>query len=496
MSFLKRLLPWTRSQAHGLDPAMRTLRDAANEAQRSRLPQMAAALSYRTIFGILPVLAIGLVVAKGLIDHESLRGGINQVIAGLGLDQIRYDAFAAATGFTGNRDEFVGPVPAVESQVDAKLDVWIGELITRIEKINVTAIGAVGVLLLIYAAISMIVEIERAFNQIYCVPRGRSWARRFTNYTTLLVYSPLLLFLTFYLGQQLGTWTQRLESDARFIGIASVLGTLLAVSQVLVSTALLFVLYTVVPNTKVRFWPAAAGAILAALAFEALKFGFVQYVDLSAKVSYARLYGSLALIPLFLLWVYLTWMVVLFGLQVTYQLQHARFHTRAQPLLDIGPTVIDPAAGLVIVNHAARAFVAGTPQTIRSIIAGTGLSDAAVQLMVPRLAERGLLVRIDRDGNAGASGAEEVYLLGRSPATIRVSEVLKIGFELGRPSGPGTEPSMVELMHKAQLDAVGDQTIEQSAGIRSDSGPGLPLAPAQEKKTPVIIPTPSVLPRA
>jgi membrane protein len=486
MSFLSRFRPWTRLHAHDFDPAMQTIRGAAAEAQRSRLPQMAAALSYRTIFGVLPVLALGLVMLKGFVDEDRARSVVNQVISGLGLDRIQYDPYADPN--------FVGPRPAVEAGVDAQLNVWITEIVNRVQKINVAAIGVVGIVVLIYAAISMIVEIERAFNQIYSVPRGRSWARRFSNYTTLLVYSPLCLFLTFYLGQQFTTWTQSLENDPRFVGIGGVLATVLAAGQVFVSAALLLVLYTVVPNTKVRLLPAISGAIAGAVAFEALKFGFIQYVELSAKVSYARLYGSLALIPLFLLWVYLTWMVVLFGLQITYQLQHARFRTRAQPLIDFGPTVVDPAAALVILNHAARAFMAGTPQTVKSIVNGTNLSEAAVQMIVPRLAERGLLVRIDRTGNSNAAPSEEFYILGRSPSTIRVSETLQIGFDLGGfgSDTKGHAPEMVEKMRQAQLDAVGTQTLEQSAGIRPEAS-DLALADSPIEKTPIIASKPALL---
>jgi membrane protein len=476
-----------------MDPRVRVLRDAAIDAEKSRLPQMAAALSYRTIFGILPVLALGLVVLKGFVDQESVRSIVNRAIAALGLDRIAIDPRAlepaAAT------EDFVGPMPLVSREVSASLDVWINQVVRQVDQINVRAIGAVGVVLLIYAAISMIVEIERAFNQIYRVPVGRSWTRRLTNYTTLIVYAPICLFLTFYLGQRFGAWTQELLGSDRFSALATPVITLLALGQIVASTALLLVLYTVVPNTKVRLLPAIGGALVAALVFEGLKFGFVEYVNLSAKRSYARLYGSLALIPLFLLWIYLTWMVVLFGLQVTYQLQHGRFKTRATPILDFDPTLVDPAAAVVVMNAVARGFVVGKTHTASSLARATGLSEGPVQMIVARLADRGLLNRVERRDDQDETDVN--FALARAPSTIFLADILTAGFELagGDQPSPGCASTLAKV-RKAQIDAMGGLTLAQSAELPSAEGrtvesagspASVPLA-APAAPTPIISP--------
>jgi len=465
--------PLGLSKGSAMDARVKVLREAAADAQKSRLPQMAAALSYRTIFGLVPVLALGLVMLKGFVDQQSLRSIINHFIGVLGLDKIAIDtqSLESAAG-----DDFVGPMPLVSKEVSASLDVWINELLRQIERINVAAIGAVGLALLVYAAISMIVEIERAFNQIFRVPVGRSWARRFTNYTTLIVYAPLCLFLTFYMGRQFGGWTEQLVTDGRFPALATPLIALLAAGQVVVSALLLLVLYTVVPNTKVRLLPALGGAVVGAIAFEILKFGFVEYVDLSAKRSFARLYGSLALLPLFLLWVYLTWMIILFGLQVTYQLQHGRFKTRATPILDFDPTLVDPAAAVVVMNAFALAFVIGKTHTSGSIARATGLGDGPVQMIVARLADRGLLNRVER--RDGDTQADSHFSLARSPSMIRVGEVLEVGFELagGEQPGPGSTSTLARI-RQAQISAMGEQTLSQSAELPSEPGHQISLAP-------------------
>lgn len=469
--------------AVGTDDTIRVLKDAAADAQRSRLPQMAAALSYRTIFGLLPVLALVLVVLKGFADDADVSNLIRTVMSSLGLDKIAIDQTAARTGLSGIEREIMGP-PGPEGlglASSGTLDQWITGLIGQINQINFKAVGAVGVVLLLYAALSMIVEIERAFNQIFRVPIGRSWGRRFVNYTSLLVYSPICLFLTFYSGQQLDTWTQHLAQTPQYAPVTTGLVTLIAAGQVLITAFLLLVLYTVLPNTRVKILPAIFGALLGAIAFEGLKFGFVQYVQLSARVSYARLYGSLALVPLFLLWVYMTWLIVLFGLQVTYQLQHGRWKTRALPLGEGGPALVDPAAAVVVLSQIGRAFGGGQGQTPKAICRATGLGESVVGLVTAKLVERGLLHRIDR----AEPNAEPMFVLARPPSSIRVSEILRIGFELGPAGGSALNPTL-ERLRQAQIEAAADETLADAAGLGRELDGALPVSTSPGTPTPIV----------
>ncbi len=453
------------------DQALHTLREAAAEAQRSRLPQMTAALSYRTIFGLLPVIAVGLVVLHKVVEPDDLKMLIHRGISAAGLQNIVIDQ-TVAQAITDKREELEqsiqGPLSLKELQEQAavkapSIDIWINELIERVNGIHFTAIGWIGAIMLFYAAVSMIVEIERAFNQIYRVPRGRSWARRFSNYTTLLVWGPLCLFATFGLQFAASNWLEESATSSVFWASWSLaLRTVAQSLQAIISIGLALVLYMVIPNTKVRFLPALAGATLAGLLFEISKFGFGQYVEFSARASYARLYGSLALIPLFLLWIYIAWFIVLFGLQVTYQLQHGRAKTSAQPIFDFGPTVVEPAAGLLVMNAMARAFASGSPQSISMIKTSTGLSEAVVTLVVSRFHERGLLLRVEHEnGNPN----ERLYTLARPPAAIRVGEILELGFELS--GGPESNPTL-ERMRRAQFDAAGAETLADAARLNPD----------------------------
>lgn len=478
---------------------VQVLRDAAAEAQRSRIPQMAAALSYRTIFGLVPIIAIALWVLHKIVE-DKLNDLVKQTIVYLGLDQIFVSQAATATMLatsTPEEQQKWGPPTAAESAekvvevaraaevaVQQSLAGFVQDIVARLNGVSFKTIGFVGILMLVYASISMVVEVERAFNQIYRVPRGRSVARQLTNYWTLLTLGPIGLCATFLVGQQMEVWFER------WTGMGGSGSTALSVVRLLVqvsiSTGVLVLVYLVVPNTKVRFWPALSGALIAALAFEAGKFGFGKYVEFSASQSYARLYGSLALIPLFLLWVYVNWMIVLFGLQVAYELQFGRTKTRAQPLFDSGPMIVEPAAGLVVMSSAARAFVSGATQTVPQMVKATGLSEPVVRLVVARLAEHSLLHRVERD----AEGTEEAYALAKAPAAVRVGEILEIGFEISDAAGSGAGRPLVnptlERMRRAQIEAAGAETLADAAGLANEAVPMRSIESARSLKAAVL----------
>lgn len=463
-----------------------TLRSAAADAQRSRLPQMAAALAYRTIFGLLPVLIVALVAVKYFASEEHVRTVVERALWYTGLSSIAVNENAGGGAGGMWFEDMMGPPPpppaaspapdaAADPAADAPpppppgIDKWITGLIERVNTISFKAIGFIGVVTLIYAAIAMLVEIERAFNQIYRVPRGRSWIRRIMQYWTLLTLGPLALLSTFYVGQQFAGRVEKMATDHGYSlgsGALTISATGYAVT-VLISTGFFLLAYICVPNTKVKFRPALVGALASALLWEAGKWAFTQY--LAYSTFNARIYGALALIPLFLLWVYFTWLIVLFGLQVTYQLQHGRANTRAQPFLDIGPTLVDPAAALVVLSAIARGFDAGRAEDAPSLTKATRLPEPVVRLVLAKLSERGLLHRLENEREE----AEPTFVLARSPSSIRVAEILELGYEL---AGSAEPDEAVDRLHRVQVEAVGDQTLASIVAQGGQPRIGTPAA--------------------
>jgi uncharacterized BrkB/YihY/UPF0761 family membrane protein len=257
---------------------VRLFHNAAAEAQRSKLPQMAAALSYRTIFGLIPVMVVALIALKFFTTDADMADLLNRAMQYSGLSSIAVGESPAAMGpfpeeyyaepvAKGEPQQTTAATQEAASKSETKtaavaegkvlaaaessqrLDQWIKDLVGRVSSINFKAIGIIGLLALIYAAISMLVEVERAFNQVYRVPLGRSWVRRITHYWTLLTLGSMGLFLTFYVGQR---FTTELVKVAAWAGADSGSALLLAAigyfSTATISTLLFLLVYTVVPE--------------------------------------------------------------------------------------------------------------------------------------------------------------------------------------------------------------------------------------------------------
>ncbi len=489
--------------ASGFRPAVRFMRSSAAEAQRTRLPQMAAALSYRTIFGLIPVIVVGLVVLRAFVlkTDDQIANAVDQAMQYTGLSSIAIEPAQGPVEMMGPFPE--GKEPAVSPSSTAalttrspdgagvaggsgatgtaiasssgeavgghhrgsrpaRLDQWIARLVTRVSKIDFGAIGVIGAGALLYAALSMLVEIERCFNQVFRVPVGRSWARRVTQYWTLLTLGTFGLVATFYVGQQLSSWlTARfVETSGELLSTAKKAGASLrfdligAATSFPITTLLFVLLYTVVPNTRVRLKPALGGAALGAVLFEVGKVGFAQYVKLST--GYAQLYGSIALIPLFMVWIYLMWCIVLFGLNVTYFLQYGRYKANAKAL-ELSPAFVDPSSIVSVMTRAAADFDLGKPVTVGAIAGELRLPEGLVGSMVDRLAGAGFVHRVAaKEGEKAAH-----YVVARPAEKIEASEVLRLGEELADPGAVGTMATngVAQTLRAARMEAVRGKTI-------------------------------------
>lgn len=424
------------------------------ESQRSRLPQMAAALSYRTVFGLLPMVVVALVALRFFVSDAQIDQFVSRTLSYAGLEAIVVEPDRAndeSSFWEEPEEETAAPPVVVDPQrpgekVDATITTPSGEaavvtpadvaqselaetvrsLIIRAKTIDYRAVSAVGAVTLIYAAISMLTEIERAFNQIFRVPIGKPWRRRMTEYWALLTLGTPCLLGTFYVGER----AKQLVGDAGQIGI----GLAGFGITVMISSALLVLAYTLLPNTRVKVLPAILGALLAAIMWEAGKWGFTQYVSYSA--TYSKLYGSIALIPLFLLWIYATWVIVLVGLHVTYYVQKSRDGkppTAPAVAWSAPPSgVVDPATAVAIIHAAARGFMAGKPVSINSLVETTRAQGSVVVDLVSKLVDEGYLYRV------AAADDQHSVAMAIAPERVRVRDVLELGYELTTPTGPVT----------------------------------------------------------
>lgn len=264
--------------------------------KQNRSKQQAASLSYYTLFGIVPLVIMMLMAFQLLPAYRDVSDNVrNFAYKQLHLDKIEYP-------------------PEVEGEEPIKLTVKIDEITeTFIENLNTRAIGLISACIVVYAALALLTTIERAFNAIWHVNRGRSFLHKIINYWALLTLGPLLLLVGFYAS------THNLLAPEFQRGVMSHIRPIL---PYLISVVAFFLLYFVLPNTKVNAKAAIWGASVAALIWTVAKYLFSLYV-IKVVPGYAT-YGMLGIIPLGILWIYITWQIVLFGLQLTYTTQHLK----------------------------------------------------------------------------------------------------------------------------------------------------------------------------
>ncbi len=453
----------------GMRPTAKAIRETAADARRSRIPQMAAALSYRTIFGMIPMIVVALVVLKSFTTDEHIARLLSDSLQYAGLADIAVSERVEPELEPGRPPVSLHPDDQPETAPDggaARLDQWIKDLVGRANSIQFAAIGWIGLAMLIYAAMATLVEIERAFNQIYRVPVGRTWVRRITQYWTLLTLGSLGLFATFYVGEQFKSWAVELATSNGVIGGGGItIGVIGFAVTVAISTLFFLLAYTTVPNTRVKFNAAIAGALVAALLWETGKWAFTQYIRMSASDNYGRLYGSIALLPLFLLWIYFTWLIVLFGLQISYHIQHIQARTVALPEEDeTEPVIVDPSAILAVMLALADRFSAGEPAEAPKLAERVGLGRPIVEQMLKHLTEAGFVHRVLGPDDA------KTYTLARSPDHIEVTEVLALGDRMA--GSTPSENGFAADLRRSRLDSMKGRTLASLAPPQAPPAPG------------------------
>ncbi|MFO0029409.1 MAG: YihY family inner membrane protein [Pseudomonadota bacterium] len=272
---------------------------------------------------------------------------------------------------------------------------------------NAKRLTTAGALALLVSALVMMSSVEESFNRIFRAPARKRRLARFVVYWTVLTLGPILiagsLGLSSYLLALPGVEGR---VDAWHLG-----ERLLRVLPYLVTWGALALAYLVVPNAPVRFRHAAVGGLLASLLFEATKQAFAQYLS---QASYEQVYGVLAAVPIFLLWIYLSWVVVLVGASITASLSAFRYVPREQavtPGLEFG-------ALLRIYGRIAAASSAGEAPTRNALAAAEpALSDGQLDRVLAELS----VARCIHRSELGTFG------LLRDPAGVPLAELFAGG---------------------------------------------------------------------
>ncbi|MEM7682135.1 MAG: YhjD/YihY/BrkB family envelope integrity protein [Planctomycetota bacterium] len=297
------------------------------------------------------------------------------------------------------------------ARMQEQLEGLLSELGQRIAKVSFASIGVVGIAVLIWGTISLLVTVERSFNRVFGAVGGRPWSLRVPIYWAVVTLGPLLL------ATGVVMLNRTAEPDALPPVLAGVVKLVRPLSSIATSWLLLIVMYTLVPAARVRLRPALFGALVAAVAWEASKSLFGAYVK---TVGTSAVYGALGLVPLGMLWIYLTWLIVLFGLIVTHAVQTlpAERLRREADRADEAVLGYDRSWLLLAAAAAAEAFDQGGAIDSETWAEQAATPESLADRVLADLAQAGVLRGIERPDQSTA------YVPARPPSAITVSSIL------------------------------------------------------------------------
>jgi membrane protein len=313
-------------------------------------------------------------------------------------------------------------------------------------------LGLIGFLFLVLASILLLDNIESNFNQIWHVTTQRKFISKITSYTSVLVFGTLLL------GTSI-TMSARIKAML-FRGIAFDPGTMEKLGTwifPLFFTILAFwLMYLVIPFTRVKIKSALLGALIGGILWELGKNVFANSIGQS--VRYSTIYGSLAVIPIFLIWLYITWIIVLLGLEIAFTHQHFAALVRSKAAGERDECDRVPT-GLQLFILIAKRFHEGLePPTADELSSRFFVATGSVDSHLARLEAAGLIRRVSiGSGDAGVVPA-------RSLAEVRVSQVIATFIPMGdgevrqRPIELTVE-QIVSDFREAGFESVGETTI-------------------------------------
>lgn len=324
-----------------------------------QISMRAMSLVYTTLLSLVPILALAFSVLKAFGAHNTLEPLLTEFLRPLG----------------GQADEMVANIMGF------------------VDKMKVGVLGSLGISLLLYSAISLIQKVEASFNFIWRISRPRPLSQRISEYLSVLMVGPVLVFSAIGL-------TASVSSNAVVEKIVSIepfgllFFTLTKTLPYLLIIGAFSFMYSFIPNTRVRWRAALGGGVFAGLAWQTSSVLFASFV--SGATNYNAIYSGFAIFIFLLIWLHLGWLILLIGCQLAYYLQHPS---------RLAPDPCVPALSgrgaeyltLMIMALSGRRFIDGQPgYTQEELAQALNAPSEHVAQSVEGLLRQGLLVEAGR----------------------------------------------------------------------------------------------------
>ena len=329
-----------------------------------RVLTQAAALTYSTLLAIVPIMAVVFAIARGF--------GYNKYIELWFRDALASQPQAA--------EVIIGWVNSY--LVHTKSGIFLG----------------VGLVFMLYTVLMLVSNIEQTFNEIWQVKKPRSIFRTFTDYLAMFFLFPILIVISSGLSIFMATMASSLPN---FLLLGSAVRLLISLSPYVLMSALFIALYVFMPNTHVRVKNAIVPGILAGIAMQWLQFFYIH--SQIWVTGYNAIYGSFAALPLFMLWVQISWTICLFGAELSYTSQNLEYYDYDTQTTDISHRYQIMLSALLM-GHICRRFAnGGKPYTAEELRQLTGIPIRIVNDMVYLLIDARLLIEISSDEKGESS---------------------------------------------------------------------------------------------
>ena len=372
---------------------------------------MSSALSFRTIFALVPALVLSLLVLNSFQAFGERQMHLRAFLEWSGLSEIVIEQTSAEDETSAvPSDETSRSESTAEDVRQINLADWLEKTVSSVErKLTLGRIGPAGAILLVWTALTLLTTMERSLNRIFGATRSRPLIRRLLLYWSVVTLGPILFSAAKYIGSIV---TDIVMSISILSGVLTAVGW---AGPIIVGVLLLAMLYKLMPNTHVSFRASLGAAVLAVPLWLLAKWGFTFYVR--HVVEARSVYGALGLLPLFLFWMNVSWLIFLFGAELAHtaaNLDLIQAVDRSRQILLAPPDML--AATVAI----ARRFASGkAPAPLGKISSQLNLPDDSVLQLLDRLLAAGILLHAET-----ANGS--VFVLSRPPDSISVAEIMEI----------------------------------------------------------------------
>lgn len=400
-----------------------------------RCMQIASSLTFTSLLAIVPIVTVALTIIT---------------------------AFPVFGEMTAALQEFI-----LENMVPASADVVASY--TQQFTQNAARLTAVGIGFLFVTSIMLLLTIERAFNDIWRVKRPRPVVQRVFVYWTLITVGPVLMGASLSLTSWLVGQAVGLVKGLPGAGVV-----LLSVVPVILTSIALAILYLAMPNRRIRVQDALVGGLFGGVAFELMKRGFALYV--AQFPTYTLVYGAFATVPIFLLWIYVSWLVVIFGAVVVAALPEWRDRAgQSRPVP--GSDFFD---ALQILKLLWRAHRVGGVVTLPEVLAVSTVRIEQVESILETMIGAGWVSRTVSRG----------WVLHRDPTAFTVEDVYRLFVFRGEAHRParGADAVLETQIHELGARAGEDMRITLDALFRAtEESEELPEAGVAEAPPPATI---------